>query len=105
MIYLKHINGKVAFTHFMPFDEKEGLGKSEEELKKEGILVESIPEPEQREGFASILNVNPEDNSLFYTYEEVPMSQEEQYKAEIDGLKVSQLQQDEILMDLMLGGV
>lgn len=34
----------VTFIHYMPFDPRYGLGKSEEELKKTGFLVESIPE-------------------------------------------------------------
>lgn len=34
----------VSYIHYMPFDPKYGLGKSEEELKKTGYLVDSLPE-------------------------------------------------------------
>lgn len=44
MNYIETTNGKVTFTHYMPFDPVYGLGKTEEELKKTGYLVESIPE-------------------------------------------------------------
>ena len=45
MIYIETADsGKVKFIHYMPFDPKYGLGKSEEELKQTGYLVESIPE-------------------------------------------------------------
>lgn len=44
MIYIRTKNGRITFTHCMPFDPVYGLGKTEEELKKTGYLVESIPE-------------------------------------------------------------
>lgn len=44
MNYIETTNGKVTFTHYMPFDPVYGLGKTEEELKKTGYLVESVPE-------------------------------------------------------------
>ena len=44
MIYIRTENGRITFTHYMPFDPVYGLGKTEEELKKTGYLVESVPE-------------------------------------------------------------
>ena len=44
MNYIETTNGKVTFTHYLPFDPVYGLGKTEEELKKTGYLVEAIPE-------------------------------------------------------------
>ena len=44
MIYIETQNGKVTYQHFMPFSQKYGLGKTEEELKETGYLVESVPE-------------------------------------------------------------
>ena len=44
MIYIRTENGRITFTHYMPFDPVYGLGKTEEELKKTGYLVEVIPE-------------------------------------------------------------
>ena len=44
MIYIETKNEIIVYEHYMPFDPKYGLGKSEEELKETGYLVESIPE-------------------------------------------------------------
>ena len=44
MNYIETTNGKVTFTHYLPFDPVYGLGKTEAELKKTGYLVESVPE-------------------------------------------------------------
>lgn len=44
MNYIETTNGKVTFTHYMPFDPVYGLGRTEDELKKTGYLVESVPE-------------------------------------------------------------
>lgn len=44
MNYIETTNGKVTFTHYLPFDPVYGLGKTEKELKKTGYLVESVPE-------------------------------------------------------------
>jgi hypothetical protein len=46
MIYFEcDSNGKVGLIHYLPFDEEQGLGKTEEELLQKGLLVDSIPEP------------------------------------------------------------
>ena len=37
---------RVEYTHFRPFDEKYGLGKTAEELSISGHLVESLPQYE-----------------------------------------------------------
>lgn len=45
MIYIEvNENTVVTYQHFMPFDHVYGLGKSEEELRKTGYMVDSIPE-------------------------------------------------------------
>ena len=44
MNYIETTNGKVTFTHYLPFDPVYGLGKTEEELLETGYLVESVPE-------------------------------------------------------------
>ena len=44
MIYIETKNEIIVYEHYMPFDPKYGLGKSEEELKQTGYLVDSIPE-------------------------------------------------------------
>ena len=44
MNYIETTNGKVTFTHYLPFDPVYGLGKTEAELLETGYLVEEIPE-------------------------------------------------------------
>lgn len=36
--------GKVLFIHFMPFDTEYGIGKTEEDLLKTGLLRDDVPE-------------------------------------------------------------
>lgn len=62
----------IGYTNYKPFDSISGLGKTKEELEKEGILVESIPQPEKREGKAGILRFNPIKKELFYIYVDIP---------------------------------
>ncbi|MEW8955621.1 hypothetical protein [Clostridium sp.] len=73
-------------VHYMPFDDAHGLNKTEDELKKEGILVEILPYQEKREGFISVLYCNPEDNTVWYEYIE-GKREESTYKEEIVTLK------------------
>lgn len=87
MIFLKHDEtGKVNYTHYMPFHEKHGLGKTREELEQEGILVDNIPEPEEIEGKSAILHCNPETKELWYEYEDIPKTEEEQQQEVINTL-------------------
>lgn len=66
--------GRVMFTHYMPFDVKEGLGKTEEELLKEGYLLDEIPEPQRIEGKIAEAHYTPE-KGFFYEYIDAPSSQ------------------------------
>lgn len=61
---------KVTFTHYMPFDEKNGLGKTEDELLKEGYLLDEIPEPQQQEGKVAEAHFSPEQG-FWYEYTDV----------------------------------
>lgn len=67
----------VEFVHTMPFDPVNGLGKSREELLKSGLFIESIPEPENREGMVSTLKYNPANNTVYYEYTSAPMTESE----------------------------
>lgn len=68
---------KVTFTHYMPFDQKHGLGKSEQELRQTGALVGNIPEPEQIEGKIPVLYYNADTNSVYYEYEDKPLTEQD----------------------------
>lgn len=50
----------IGFIHYMPFDNNSGLGKTEEELEKEGILTDL---PIQGSG---TLYYNPIEKKCFY---------------------------------------
>ncbi|WP_207653319.1 hypothetical protein [Clostridium cochlearium] len=90
MIFIKVNNcNQVNYTHYMPFHEKHGLGKTQEQLEQEGILVDSIPEPKQIEGKAPILYCNPETKELWYEYEDIPPTPEDLQQEKIQALEQS----------------
>lgn len=66
--------GKVMLTHYMPFDAVDGLGKTEAELLKEGVLVDEIPEPEQIDGKIATPYYTEKDG-YHYIYEDAPQTQ------------------------------
>lgn len=67
----------VTFTHFMPFDEIYGLGKTEQELLERGALVESEPQKEFHSDKQAMLFYNPQVNELFYEYVDIPLPENE----------------------------
>lgn len=74
-------NNEVQSTHYMPFDPIHGLGKTKEELEAEGgILVDSIPEPENLPGKSAVLKYSEADG-LYYEYVDRPMTHEERVDA------------------------
>ncbi|MBS4195322.1 hypothetical protein [Lederbergia citri] len=115
MIYFEvNRNNDVTYIHNMPFDEKYGLGKTEQELRKTGILVESIPEAEQVTGKVPVLKYDGEN--LYYDYIDAPISEDERFnqlqnelgnilfesakdKARINDLE---MQQGNLLMEIAL---
>lgn len=78
MFFLKlNYEGKVTSSHTKPFDTKDGLGKTQEQLEQEGVLVENIP-PELPfvEGKKAVLYYN-KTNGLYYKYEDIPKTKEQ----------------------------
>lgn len=94
---------RVGFIHNMPFDEFNGLGKSENELKKIGALVEEIPEPEEIEGKVPVMYYNPQANSIYYEYIDRPLTPEEELRQRELQQRIELMQQ--VLDDLLLGGM
>lgn len=90
--------GIVNYQHHMPFDESYGLHKSQPELELEGILVESIPEPIPQAGRAYVLHVDLVTKELYYQYEDVPPTPEE----EMIEVKNTQAQ---VVLALVMGGL
>ncbi|OQB15701.1 MAG: hypothetical protein BWY15_00414 [Firmicutes bacterium ADurb.Bin193] len=83
---------KVRFKsiHYMPFDEIEGLNKTQEELEAEGILVESLPDINAPEGQRICGRfVNPQTKEVWYEYEPLPLTKEEQLQAQIDEISIA----------------
>lgn len=106
MIFLKHDKtGKLNYTHYMPFHEKYGLGKTAEELEQEGVLVESIPQPIEQEGKIAILYCNPETKELWYEYEDIPKTPEEMQAEKIAQLEQQLAITQEAIDFLIMGGM
>lgn len=81
---------KVGLVHNMPFDEVNGLHKTQEELEQIGILVDEIPEPQIPTGQqVSGMFVNPETKEVWYEYEDVPLTPEQQMQSQIDDLNMA----------------
>lgn len=69
MIFLKYDeSGRVNYRHYEP-------EKLPNEFKETGLLVETMPQPEYRDGYEPILYVDTLNNQPFYKYE-FRMSQE-----------------------------
>lgn len=86
---------RVTFQHHKPFDAKDGLGKTEEELLQIGALVDEIPEPEQIEGKEAVLYYNPETNTVYYEYIDREPTTEE---------RIALLEQAILELTMLLGG-
>lgn len=97
MIFIKTDENGLADIYYKPFDDKDGLGKSREQLELEGILVDSIPEPEHIEGKIPFLYGNQTTKELWYEYEELsPTTEDEigELKQENISLKMALIEQD-----------
>ena len=86
---------RIGFVHYRPFDEKVGMNLPEETLRQMGALVDEIPEPEQREGKIPVMYYNPETNTVYYEYEDRPLTAEE---------RIAMLEQAILELTMLLGG-
>jgi len=100
----------VVGKHYLPFDPVYGVkhdngnSMTKEEMEAMGgVFVETELQPEAN-GLTGTHYVNPETKEQFYEYEEMPKSDIEILREENAALKKSQADQDELLMQLMLGG-
>lgn len=78
--------GKVQLTHYMPFDAKNGMGKTEAELLQEGYLLDEIPEPEQQAGKIPVAYYTVEAG-FYYQYVDAPLTPEEEMQARMQALE------------------
>lgn len=74
MIYIK-IGAKITdekypinFISYMPFDEINGMHKTETELEQEGYLIDSLPAPQVIDGKDAVMYFNPVTKTVFYEY-------------------------------------
>ena len=90
-------NFEIQLIHNMPFDNKNGLGKTKEELLEIGALVEEIPQVEVPSDKQIIYKYNKLENSVIYELIERPLTVEEQQTKDIDVLKESSKTQNEMI--------
>ena len=74
--FIKHNDKYIELIHYKPFDKKEGLGKTEEELLQIGALVDEIVEPENKEGFFAKPFYDKKTNTVYFEYLELPKTYE-----------------------------
>lgn len=103
MIFVKY-NDKleIQFIHNMPFDEFNGLGKTREELLKEGALVEEIPQIEVPSDKLVVYKYRQENNTVYCELIDRPLTLEELNAKNIDGLTLENKAQDELINISML---
>lgn len=90
----KDIIGLVEFVHYMPH-------LLSEEDKQDGIMINGIPEPEIIEGKYSVAYYNYKTNSIFYEYEDIPLSDSEK----IESLEKEHLVQERNIDTCLLANV
>jgi hypothetical protein len=75
----------------MPFDEVNGLGKTQVQLEQEGILVDSVPEPDQvqMQSKNSVMYINPSTKEIWYEYIDIPKTNEQILIEKVDSLQSS----------------
>ena len=75
-IRVDSITNAITFMHMNPFDPSTGMGKSKEELCKEGYLV-NYQEPTYIPGKKAVPYYDIENNSISYKYETSQLSDTE----------------------------
>jgi hypothetical protein len=76
MIFIKvDDNNNITMTHYMPFDEKNGMHKTKAELLKIGYLVENIPEFEPKDGYYTVPKFDTGKMEFYCEYVEIPKTE------------------------------
>ena len=94
-------NFEIQLIHNMPFDEINGLGKTEEELLQIGALVDSVPVVDVPNDKNVIYKYNQSDNTVTYELIDRPLTVEEQNAVDIKQIKQTNTTQDS-LIDIVL---
>ena len=86
-IFIKYDkNNVVTYTHYKPFDSLYGLGKTEEELLKEGALVVEYNEPNYIEGKSAVAKYDKDNNNVYFEYVDAPQVEKTE-KEDMESLK------------------
>lgn len=88
---------EIQLIHNMPFDEINGLGKTEEELLQIGALVDSIPVVEVPNDKNIIYKYNKVDNTVTYELVDKPLTIEEQNAKSIENIQQVNSGQDDLI--------
>jgi len=97
VILVFHSGGRVERIHYKP----ELLSQ---EQRANGIEVDAVPEPEQREGKIPVLHVSAQTKELWYEYVDRPLTELEQQMAALHADNLVALEAVATLYEMMLGG-
>lgn len=101
MIFIKTNElSDVVFCHTDPFHETYGLGKTTEELREEGFLVDylkELPQAEKRKGYRGITCFDA--NKFWFRYVLQELTPEEEYLEKMSILEEKQKQHEKILKE------
>lgn len=104
MVYIKlNAENGIDNIHYMPFDEKYGLGKTEAELLETGLLVDTAPEVHVVDGKIGTPYYNPITKEFYYEYQDIELTQEEKQAQKINDLEGAIMELTMILS--MTGGM
>lgn len=92
----------IGFIHYMPFDELNGLCKTEVELLQEGLLIEELPELDNLPNKAPILFYNSQTKEVLYEYMDIQETDEQIKEIEFNEMKL-QIQDLQIALAEIMG--
>lgn len=96
----------VGGVHYKPFDEEDGLGKTAEQLRENGILVDTIPQGNGSGQFKlEEMHVNPLTKDIWYEYLDKDLTQEELFQQANQKVSVLEKTVADLEFQLMMGGI
>lgn len=98
MVYIEATNGIVTFVHNIPFDTKNGLGKTKEELEETGFLLDSIPDAAPQAGQDFIMKFD--GTNVYYEYHDAPIDEMTALKNQLAAQDKKLAEQEQAIMEL-----
>lgn len=100
MIFIKwNENNEVTYMHYMPFHREHGLNKTQEELLREGALVDEIPTIECPNDKMIVHKYNKENNTVYCELTDKILTEEKIKENQITALQQSQDIQDRVIIE------